>query len=95
VIAAPARLGPAQPRWGFSGTAQGELVLGYGRRWDTFVAAKDTPGPANITGSMRWLGSDGDLCCLAVAVAVAESAELQSSCLHLICPGRRSSAARV
>src|SRR4029434_9581783 len=28
-------------------------------------------------------------------VAVSESAELQSSCLHLICPSRRSSAARV
>ena len=57
----------AQPRWGFSRTVQGELVRGYGRRWDICSWLPKDSRAGEYHRVDEFLSSDGDLCGLAVA----------------------------
>ena len=58
-------LGPAAV--GFSRTVQGELVRGYGRRWDICSWLPKDSRAGEYHRVDEFLSSDGDLCGLAVA----------------------------
>jgi len=64
-----------------SGTAQGGLVRGYGRRWDvgSWLPKDSCAGEYHRVDA--FLGSDGDLCGLAVASSLLS----QRNCRAAVC----------